>query len=90
MVRPLEDFFPGLRDPAFQQTSPSDQVYNCIAWVVGVTDAWWWPVGDHPRIYWPEGAPHEETVEAFRSAFATRGYTDSDSAELEPGQERQQ
>jgi hypothetical protein len=88
MVSPLEDIFPGLRGPGYQTTSPRDQIYNCIAWAAGVTDAWWWPTGDHPQIHGPQGVAREETVQAFRAAFASRGYTDCDSADLEPGQEK--
>ncbi len=88
MVTVLEDVFPGLRGSGYQRTSPGDQVYNCIAWAAGATDAWWWPIGDHPRIYWPEGANREETLDAFRAAFAVQGYSECDSSTLEPGQEK--
>jgi hypothetical protein len=88
MVRLIEDIFPALRGSSYQVTSLRSQVYNCIAWAAGITDAWWWPSGDHPSIYWPEGTPREETLPAFRSAFATRGYTECENGTLEPGQEK--
>src|SRR5262245_5559653 len=66
-------------------TSPASWEYNCIAWAVGVTDAWWWPV---PGRYWPEKAPREETLAAFLAALATLGFAPGASEDLEPGVEK--
>jgi hypothetical protein len=88
MVNGPEDLFPGLRGTAFQIAGPPDPNYNCIAWAAGLTTAWWWPIGDPQRIYWPAGVLHDETLEAVRSAFAVLGYVDCENADLEPGHEK--
>jgi hypothetical protein len=88
MVKGIEDLFPKLRGTGYQIQGPPDPTYNCIAWAAGVTDGWWWPVGDPPRVYWPPGVPREETLEAIRLAFESLGYVACDRAELEPGQEK--
>lgn len=75
MVEPgLEDLFPGLRGQPYVVQSPRDTAYNCIAWAAGVNHAWWWPDVDG-EDHWPEGAERAVTVEAFRAAFATLGYS---------------
>jgi hypothetical protein len=76
---------PGLTAENYRVTSPGSWEYNCIAWAVGVTDAWWWPV---PGRYWPPEVPREETIAAFLSAFALYGYTSSANAEIEAGAEK--
>jgi hypothetical protein len=76
---------PRLTPENYRITSPTSWEYNCIAWAVGVTDAWWWPVPDR---YWPPNAPREETVAAFLAVFAAFGYTACPSADLEPGIEK--
>ncbi|HEX5269738.1 MAG TPA: hypothetical protein VFW33_04585 [Gemmataceae bacterium] len=69
-------------------TSPPDQDYNCIAWAAGMTDAWWWPVGTHPKRYWPPGVPRALTLAAFCDALATVGYAACQGEALEPGFEK--
>ena len=85
MVKHIEDLFPKLRGKAYQVTSPRNEAYNCIAWAAGVTNNWWWPLGDPRKSHWPEGVPRQETLESFRLAFSTLRYTTCDRAELEPG-----
>lgn len=80
----LEALFPRLRGTAYRITSPASDVYNFIAWAAGDTEHWWWP-GDPARTYWPLGAPRQETLEAFREAFAILGYVVCEQADLEPG-----
>src|SRR5262245_4177652 len=87
MVGGIEVTFPRLHGADYQVTSPPDDVYNCIAWAAGHIDAWWWPVGSGD-IYWPEAAPREATIEAFRVAFITLGYTECASENLETGYEK--
>jgi hypothetical protein len=53
-----------------------------------VTDAWWWPVEDPQRVYWPAGVPREETLEAVQAVFAALGYAPYDQADPEPGYEK--
>src|SRR5947209_13616660 len=85
MVKWIENLFPGLHGTAYQVAGPPDPVYNCIAWATGATDAWWWPIGNPPRVYWPAGVPREETLAAIEAAFAALGYTVCEHAEVEPG-----
>src|SRR5437660_11343200 len=90
MVERLERIFPGLRGRDYRVTSPRDDDYNCIAWAVGDTTQWWWPIEAalRRRFYWPPGIPREETLEAFRQAFATLGYGACNDDRLEPGYEK--
>jgi hypothetical protein len=59
MVKGIEDLFPGLRGTSYQIIAPPDPIYNCIAWAAGVTDCWWWPIGDPAVVHWPTGVAHE-------------------------------
>jgi hypothetical protein len=88
VVNHFERLFPRLRGSGFRVSSPCDDVYNCIAWALSVTDAWWWPVGVPPRNFWPEGVPREVTLEAFRLVFAKVGYEVCASDGLESGFEK--
>jgi hypothetical protein len=76
---------PRLTSENYRITSTASWEYNCIAWAVSMTDAWWWPV---PGRYWPPDAPREETIAAFLAVFATFGYAACASADLEPGIEK--
>lgn len=76
---------PNLTAENYRITSVPAWEYNCIAWAVGIDDAWWWP---SPGRFWPQGVPREETVDAFVAAIGTRGYSDCSSAELESGFEK--
>jgi hypothetical protein len=88
MVKWLEQLFPKLRGAQYRITSPADGEYNCVAWAVDVTHAWWWPVGIHPDIYWPADVLREETLAAFQSLFSKFGYALCAGAELEKGFEK--
>lgn len=80
--------FPRLHGADFRITSPPDDVYNCIAWCAGDVAHWWWPVGEHPHLFWPDASPEEETVDAFLVAFGTLGYSACSSEVLERGVEK--
>src|SRR4051812_42310617 len=67
----LRAALPRLTADNYRISSPATWEYNCVAWAVGVTDTWWWPL---PGRYWPSGVPREETVEAFLAGFASLGY----------------
>ena len=82
IVFPFFETDEGVVHPASESTA-----YNCIAWAVGRTDAWWWPAAGSDA-YWPEQVPNEETVEAFILAFATCGFEPCDAAEPQPGYEK--
>jgi hypothetical protein len=77
--------FPDLESDDPVVTHPADRGYNCVAWAVGVTDAWWWP--DDGR-YWPPGVPAELTVSAMTAALATVGYAPCDDGAAEAGFEK--
>ncbi|MFY9821613.1 MAG: hypothetical protein WAM82_09525 [Thermoanaerobaculia bacterium] len=81
--------FPALKtSAAFKITSQPDEHYNCIAWSVGDMKNWWWPNRGFSTNYWPEGIPAEETIEAFSSAFRSKGYDECESVELEDNLEK--
>jgi hypothetical protein len=73
-----------LRRDGYQQTSPEDDQYNCIAWAAGDVDRWWWPHED----YWPPGAPEDVNLAAFIAAYRTRGYEPCDTGRLEMAWEK--
>jgi hypothetical protein len=83
----IELLFPRLRGSGYRVTSESDDVYNCVAWAVGVKDKWWWP-GDPDRTYWPSDVPRERSVAAFRQLFGTLGFEECADDALEPGFEK--
>lgn len=75
-------YLPNLTAENYRITSPPSWEYNCIAWALKVTNAWWWPV---PGRYWPPDVPREETVDAFLAAFATQSFVLCSTPELEAG-----
>lgn len=87
MLEGIESVFPRLQGAAWQVSSTPDDQYNCIAWAVGVTTDWWWPIGLE-RTYWPEGVRREVTLQAFREAFSTLGFVVCAGEELEAGFEK--
>lgn len=80
--------FPQLAPPAkFEITSPRTRAYNCIAWTAGETQRKWWP--DKMKVdYWPKEVARETTLPAFVAAYATLGYRECESGELELGFEK--
>jgi hypothetical protein len=77
--------FPLLKQGNYRVTSPATTSYNCIAWAAGDCDRWWWPDGIN---YWPQEAPVEVTVEAFKKAYQTLGYEECDTFSVENGFEK--
>ena len=82
----LTAFFPGLRDADFRITSPTDPVYNCVAWAAGLTTEWWQP--NYPDGVWPNGVALEGTASAVMHALATVGYELCENGHLEEGVEK--
>ena len=66
----LKRLFPGLDGSAYDVTSPSTALYNCIAWAAQRDDQWWWPDA-MGQYYWPVKASREETLQAFEKAYGT-------------------
>ncbi len=83
----LDGLFPGLSSFAYEITSESTPDYNCIAWAAGVTEAWWWP-DSMSQYYWPAGIARNESIDSFRAAFRTLGYSDCRLPDLEEGFEK--
>jgi hypothetical protein len=81
----LRTVLPRLTPDNYRETSPASQEYNCIAWAVGVTDAWWWPT---PGRYWPADVPREESLAAFLALFTSLGYSPVSSPAPEPDVEK--
>ncbi len=81
----LLPYFPQLMAKGFAVTSPSDPLYNCIAWAANDTGTWWEPGEDG---YWPEGVVREATLVAFVQAFATLGFSCCPSGDFEAGFEK--
>lgn len=89
MVVPFEEAFPNLRQGSYQITSPYDKRYNCIAYAVGDTSNWWWPLPpDVKEVFWPAGVPRAENLAAFREAFASVGFAECAGEDTEPGFEK--
>jgi hypothetical protein len=65
--------FPNLLDGTYDETSPLDTRYNCIAFAAGDDTQWWEP---QPGIgyYWPPNIPRQYTVDAYVRAFGSVGY----------------
>lgn len=89
MVTPLERLLPGLARSGYRVTSPAANNYNCVAWAAGDIVRWWWPVpADVQDAFWPAGVVREETLAAFRDAFAALGYAEASGQALQPGVEK--
>jgi len=88
MSERLRAAFPGLRATPYRVTSQADPVYNCIAWAGGSDSDWWWPLEDGRKTYWPLDARRELTLDAFRTAFMSLGYSVCDDDEFEPVHEK--
>ena len=87
----IEAAIPSLRGTEYAVTSPIDPTYNCVAWALGDSSAWWEPVpslvggGSLGGYYWPPAAPLELTIEAFEAALREQGFQICDNSSLEPG-----
>lgn len=83
--------FPSLREDDYFVTSVHDWAYNCIAHAAGEDHVPWWPMEEETEgVFWPDGVPREETIEAFVAAYKTKDYLPCDdlNTDLEPGFEK--
>ena len=89
--------FPNLSIKGYHATSPPDDYYNCIAWAAGDQERFWSPIprdqsnGAHDAsyvAYWPATALQENTLDAWKSAFALQGFVECQSAVVEHGFEK--
>ena len=83
----LRAAFPEFTPENYSPASPATEDYNCIAFAAGDQGHWWWP-DRAGTSYWPASAVREETITAFRQAFAALGYGPCTNAELETGFEK--
>jgi hypothetical protein len=72
----------------FQETSPYDTRYNCIAWAAGDTTAWWQSDEREDGAYWPTPDLEPCTIEVYAAAFSTLGYVECNDGTLEAGWEK--
>jgi hypothetical protein len=85
---PLEDALPSLALTRWQENSPQDYHYNCIAFAAGDTRKWWEPSGD-PVDYWPPGVPLDYSLASYIRAFEIFGYRRCEFSDaLEDGYEK--
>lgn len=85
----LKRLFPRLQTEKFQITSPETIKYNCIAYAAGVDDSWWTPYAwDESDYYWPNGVPHDVSIDAFVMAFQYLDYGKCESEDYEQGFEK--
>jgi hypothetical protein len=83
------DVFPKLAQSGYSITSSADKAYNCIAFAVGDTTRWWWPIRGPAQladaiVFWPPGASLSDSLEAFLSALSLLGFAPSDDANVRP------
>jgi len=83
----LEAEFPGLLSTAYEVTSPQDSRYNCIAYVIGDLNHFWYDA-NIKGYYWPPGEPSADTLEGWLKVFALHGYTETDDDAFEPSYEK--
>jgi hypothetical protein len=83
----LEEDFPNLGNTGYRITSPASTEYNCIAWAAR-DDSRWWEPDPFYLYFWPEGAPHELTIDAVVQAYTTLGFVPCQTSEVEPGVEK--
>lgn len=74
-------YFPNLNIDKARVTSISTKCYNCVAWTLGITDAWIWPDGGHLLP-----SPEATRLEFFDEFYQNLGYvktTNPNEAEIE-------
>jgi len=83
-----EQKFPNLRRGEYQETSPDDSDYNCIAWAVQINSQWWQPSG---RVghYWPPGFPLDDySTTALIAVYQGLGFERCDTGDPESGYDK--
>jgi hypothetical protein len=60
----IEEIFTNISG-RFEIDSDADEEYNCVSWSMNDTRRYWWPCETQtPFVFWPEGVPCEETLDA--------------------------
>jgi hypothetical protein len=75
VTKKLRRLFGRLFGGQYRVCSRKTRKYNCIAWAVGRSDAWW-EAGPDGR--WPEGDPDDGTVESLLRLIERLGYARSE------------
>lgn len=71
----------------WEETSPEDGRYNCIAFAADVKTKFYWPT-HQPGLHWPSGLPRNETVETFLALYRSLGYEDCENGDIEDGYDK--
>lgn len=87
-IAAAERFIPALQEAEYEPQSPRNKGYNCFAWAARDSARCWDPPGLADWTYWPDGVPTWESLENYRRAFATVGFEDCDTGDLEKGFEK--
>ena len=86
---PLEAIVPGLQQTRWEERSPEDYHYNCIAFAVGEIHSYqWWEPSGYRIHYWPPGIPRDYSLDSYTEVYKLHGYTVCDTEDLEDGYEK--
>lgn len=72
---------------AYEERSPVDATYNCVAFAAGDTGHYWSPLAVG-GFWWPADALTEDTVGGVMAALACVGYVECEDAAFEDGFEK--
>src|SRR5258708_33073688 len=86
---PLDAILPGLQQTNWEEKSPEDYHYNCIAFAVAETHShkWWEPSG-YLIHYWPPGVAPDYSLDSYTDVYRLHGYTVCDTEDAEEGYEK--
>jgi hypothetical protein len=62
-------------------------MYNCIAWVLGMSDRWIDPLPPY-GTYWPAELPRDYGISTFRALFTLFGFVACANVDFEEGWEK--
>ena len=82
LTNSLKLHYPNITEKNYKHTSPSTNLYNCIAWAAIVDDKWWEP-DPYYNYYWPQGVKREYTIEAYMDAYRTEQFEECESSKYE-------
>jgi len=86
----IDDRFPTLAHEGYTITSPRDDRYNCVAWIVRDLRRWWEPALDGG--YWPRRVSEDELdagdLPEYRRVFESVGFRECADGSLVEGQEK--
>lgn len=71
----------------YEERSPIDPAYNCVAFAAGDTGHFWSPTA-MDGCSWPADAPADDTVDGVMAALACVGFVECTDATFEDGYEK--